>query len=61
MIEASRGAEAQSVPVKPTSCGFDPHSRLDTLVSRTALNSVTQHAMPLEFGRKWETECLNTR
>ena len=26
-IEASRGAGAQSVTVKPTGCGFDPHSR----------------------------------
>ena len=26
-IEASRGAAAQSVTVKPTNCGFDPHSR----------------------------------
>ena len=25
--EASRGAAAQSVTVKPTGCGFDPHSR----------------------------------
>ena len=27
----------------------------------TALSSTTQHAMPPKFGRKWETECLNTR
>ena len=27
VIEASRGAGAQSVTVKSTSCGFDPHSR----------------------------------
>ena len=26
-IEASRGAGAQSVTVKPTGCGFDPHAR----------------------------------
>ena len=26
-FEASRGAGAQSVTVKPTGCGFDPHSR----------------------------------
>ena len=26
-----------------------------------ALNSATQHAMPPEFGRKWATECFNTR
>ena len=25
-LEASRGAAVQSVTVKPTSCGFDPHS-----------------------------------
>ena len=25
--EASRGAVSQSVTVKPTGCGFDPHSR----------------------------------
>ena len=27
LIEASRGAGAQNVTVKPTGCGFDPHSR----------------------------------
>ena len=26
-----------------------------------ALNPATQHLMPPEFGRKWGTECLNTR
>ena len=26
-FEASRGAAAQSVTVKPTGCDFDPHSR----------------------------------
>ena len=33
------------------------------LVSRlsAALSSGTQHAIPPEFGRKWGTECLNTR
>ena len=33
------------------------------LLSRlsVALSSATQHAMPSEFGRKWGTECLNTR
>ena len=25
------------------------------------LEKMTQHAMPPEFGRKWETECLDTR
>ena len=74
IVEASRGAAAQSATVKPTGFGFDLHSRrwniylnlyfhLLALVSRqsAALNSVTQHAMPPEFGRKWETECLITR
>ena len=73
-FETSRGAAARSVTVKPTGCGFDPHSRrrniylylyfhFFALVSRlnAALSSVTQHAMPPEFGRKWGTECLNTR
>ena len=68
------GAVARSVTVKPTGCGCDPHSRrwniylnlyfhLFALVSRlsAALSSATQHAMPPEFGRKWGTECLNTR
>ena len=41
---------------KTNGCGFDPHSRLSA-----ALSSATQHAMPPEFGRKWGTECLNTR
>ena len=27
LVEASRGAEAQSVTVKSAGCGFDPHSR----------------------------------
>ena len=57
-----------------TGCGSDPHSRrrniylnlyfhFFALVSRqsAALSSATQHAMPPEFGRKWGTECLNTR
>ena len=26
-IEARRGARAQSVTIKPTGCGFDPHSK----------------------------------
>ena len=26
LVEASRGAGAQSVTVKSTGCGFDPHS-----------------------------------
>ena len=65
--------EAQSVTVKSTGCGFDPHSRKWNiylyfyfhlaLVSRqsAALSSATQHAMPAELGGKWGTECLNTR
>ena len=73
IIEASRGAAARGVTVKPTGCGFDPHSRRRniylnlyfhflTLVSRlsAALSSATQHAMSSIFGRKWGTECLNT-
>ena len=51
IIEASRGAVAQSVILKPTGCGFDPRR----------LSSATQHAMPPEFGRKRGTECLNIR
>ena len=73
-FKASRGAVPQSVTLKPTGCGFDPRSRrwniylnlyfrFFALVSRTsaALSSATQHAMPPEFGKKWEMECLNTR
>ena len=26
-VEASRGAAARGVTVKPTGCGFDPHTR----------------------------------
>ena len=74
IFEARRGAGAQSVTVKPTGCGFDPHSKrwniylnlyfhFFALVSTTsaALNSATQNAIPPEFGRKWGTEYLNTR
>ena len=32
-----------------------------TTRENAALNPATQHAMPPEFGRKWQTECLNTR
>ena len=72
--EACRGARAQSVTVEPTGCEFYPHSRrcnfylklyfhFFALVSRqsAALSSATQHTIPPEFGRKWGTECLNTR
>ena len=64
LCDASRGAGAQSVTVKSTGCGFDPHSRrlciylnvyfhFFALVSRTsaALSSAAQHAMPPEFVR----------
>ena len=60
--------------VKPIGCRFDPHSRrwniylnlyfhFFALVSRqnAAFCSATQHPMPPESGRKWGTECLNTR
>ena len=73
-VEAGRGAAARGVTVKPTGCGFNPHSRrlniylnlyfhFFPLVSRlsAALSSATQHAMPPEFGRKWRTECLNIK
>ena len=72
--ETSRGAAAQSVPLKPTGCGFDPHSRKWNIylnlyfyffapVSRqsAALSSATQHAMLPKLGRKRGTECLNTK
>ena len=64
-IEASRGAEGQSVTVRSTSSGFDPHSRKGNiylhlylnffaLVSwqSAALSSATQHVMPPELGGK---------
>ena len=64
----------ESTRKKSTGCGFDPHSRkwniylhiyfhFFALVSKqsVALRSATQHAMPPELGRKWATECLNTR
>ena len=73
-VEASRGAVGQSVTVKLTVCGFNPHSRrcnvylnlyfhFFALVSRqsSALSFASQHAMPPESGRKWGAECLNTR
>ena len=73
--EASRGTGTQSLTVKPTGCGFvrfpirgdqniylNLHFHFFALVSRlsAAFCSATQHAMPPELGRKWETECLNT-
>ena len=64
--EASCGARAQSVSVRTSGCGFDPHSRklnIDlnlyfyffVLVSRrsAALSSATWHAMLPEFDGKW--------
>ena len=51
-------------------CGFASHSKILNiryfhflaLVARqnVALSSATQHAMPPEFGGKWETDCFNT-
>ena len=74
MIEASRGAEAQSVTAKYIGCGFHPHSRtcniylnfyfrFFALVYRqsVALSSATQHAISADFSGKWGMECLNTR
>ena len=54
------------VIVDATGCGFDTHSRIFILiymVSRysAALSFAIQHAIPPEFGGKWETECVNTR
>ena len=59
MYEASRNAEAQSVTIKSTGCGFDPHSRKRNIYlhlyfhfyalvqrQRAALSSATQHTMP---------------
>ena len=67
-------AQRHEVWLKSTGCEFDLHSRRRNiylnlyfhffiLVSRlsAALSSATKHAMPPEFGRKWGTECLNTR
>ena len=72
--EASRGAVAQRVTVKPTGYRFDPYSRrwniylklyfhFFALVPRLSavLSSATQHAMPPEFSRKWGTKCLKTK
>ena len=63
-FEASRGAGAQSVTVKPTGCGFDLRSRrwnIYLILYFHFFALVSQHAMPPELGRKWWTECLNTR
>ena len=72
--EARRGVDAQSVVVKSTGCGFDPHSRkwniylnlyfhffaLSLSRQSAAMSSATQHTMPPKFGGKWGTACLNT-
>ena len=69
-----KGIKCVWLTVNVTGCGFDLHSRklniywhiyfhFLALVSRQSatLTSATQHTMPPEFGRKWGTECLNTR
>ena len=69
-----RGAVAQSVPVNRLVVGSIPtrgdeifiyiYIFISSLWCRgesAALSSATQHAMPPEIGRKWGTECLNTR
>lgn len=30
------------------------------VVAKRGLNFATQHAIPVEFGRKWRAECLNS-
>ena len=65
-MEASRGAGAQSVPVKSTGWGSIPtrgdeifiyiYIFISSLWSRgesAALSSATQDAMPQEIGGKW--------
>ena len=74
IFEASRGVGAQSMPVNRLVVGSIPtwgdeiFIYIYIIISSTwcrgksaALSSATQHAMPPEFGGKWETECLNTR
>ena len=66
-IEASRSAGVQVSDCKRdwlwVQFLFNLYFNFFALVSRqsAALRSTTQHAMLLEFGEKWETECLNTR
>ena len=56
----------ESVTVKPIGCGLDPPLEevkyllkfIFALVSRERRGVATQQVMPLEFGRKWGTECL---
>ena len=65
----SRGAGAQSVTVKPNSCGptrgdeifIQIYISISSLWYRgkaLELSSAIQHGMPPELGRKWGTECL---
>ena len=64
----------ESMTVKLTGCGFDPHSwrwkiylhlyfYFFALVSRhsAALSSASQHAISPDLGGMWGTKCLNTR
>ena len=73
-MEANRGAGAQSLPVNRLVVGSIPTRGEEIFIyvyifisslwcrgGSAALSSATQHAMPPEIGRKWGTECLNTR
>ena len=50
----------ECVTVNVTGRGFDPHSMkyLLKFISSFLRSRVKKHAMPPEFGGKWETECL---
>ena len=58
--EVSRGAGTQSVTVKPLLVVGSISTR-DCDCESASLSSATQLVMPLLNGRKWGTECLNTR
>ena len=73
-VMASRGAGAQSEPVSWLVVGSIPTRGNEIFIyiyvfisshwcrgESAALSSATQHAMPPEIGKKWGTECLNTR
>ena len=72
-FEASRGAVAQSVTVKPTGCGFDPHSRRwniylnlfpflrSDVKANRGVESCHSTRNASRIRQKVETECLNTR